>query len=231
MPRAMPPRRKSSAPIVRRNTVRLPDDVARRVRAGHPWVFREMLGPRREEAGTVLDLVDQDGEPLGRGLYEPDGSIAVRILTRDPRRAVDGELVADRVRGAIALRRRLSAWDSLEHLRLINGEGDGLPGVVVERYGRYLVVQLFTTAFQQLRDALLDTLVAELQPAAIYEQRRHRSLGGEAPRQAAAELVRGDAAPVELEVREDDLKFWVDVTSPLSTGLFADLREGRRAVR
>jgi len=65
----------------------------------------------------------------------------------------------------------------------------------------------------------------------VYEQRRYRSLAGEAPRQAAAELVRGPAAPVELEVKEDDLTFVVDVTSPLSTGLFADLREGRRAVR
>jgi 23S rRNA (cytosine1962-C5)-methyltransferase len=190
-----------------------------------------MLGPRREDAGTVIDLVDQDGEPLGRGLYDPDGAIAVRILTRDLGRAVDATLIADRVRGAIALRRRLLDWDRLEHLRLVNGEGDGLPGVVVERYGAYLVVQLYTTAYDKLRDALLDALVAELQPKAIYEQRRYRSLGGEAPRQAAAELVRGDAAPVELEVREDDLKFWVDVTSPLSTGLFADLREGRRAVR
>jgi 23S rRNA (cytosine1962-C5)-methyltransferase len=190
-----------------------------------------MLGPRREEAGTVLDLVDMDGEGLGRGLYEPEGAIAVRVLTRDVRRPIDGELVAERVRGAIALRKKLCDWDRLEHLRLINGEGDGLPGVVVERYGSFLVVQLFTTAFAALHDALLDTLVAELAPTGIYEQRRHRSLGGEAPRQAAAELVRGSVAPVEFEIREDDLKFWVDVTSPLSTGMFADLREGRRAVR
>jgi len=73
--------------------------------------------------------------------------------------------------------------------------------------------------------------MAELSPKAIYEQRRHRSLGGEAPRQVAAELVRGAAAPVDFEVPEDDLRFDVDVTAPLSTGLFADLREGRRAVR
>ena len=72
---------------------------------------------------------------------------------------------------------------------------------------------------------LLSTPGTEVQPAAIYEQRRYKSLGGEAPKQAAAELVRGDAAPVELELREDDLKLWVDVTSPLSTGLFADLRD------
>ena len=73
--------------------------------------------------------------------------------------------------------------------------------------------------------------MTELAPTGIYEQRRYRSLSGEAPRQAGAELVRGVAAPVEFEIREDDLRFWVDVTSPLSTGMFADLREGRRAVR
>jgi 23S rRNA (cytosine1962-C5)-methyltransferase len=95
-------------------------------------------------------------------------------------------------------------------------------------------VQLFSAALAAaagLHEALLDALEAELAPKAIYEQRRHRSLGGEAPRQAAAELVRGAAAPVELEIPEDDLKFGVDVTAPLSTGLFADLREGRRAIR
>jgi 23S rRNA (cytosine1962-C5)-methyltransferase len=230
------PRRKpAGAPIVRRHTVRLGAEVARRVRAGHPWIYREALGPRplREEPGTVMDLVDPEGEPVGRGLYEPEGAIAVRVWTRDGRRAVDAALVAERVRSAIALRRRLCDWDALEHLRLVNGEGDGLPGIVVERYGDHLVVQLFSAAPGDagLRDALLDALVAELAPRAIYEQRRYRPLGGEAPRQAAAELVRGQTAPVEIEVREDDLRFWIDVTSPLSTGLFCDLRDGRRAVR
>jgi 23S rRNA (cytosine1962-C5)-methyltransferase len=230
-PRRKPP----GAPIVRRNTVRLSGEVARRVRAGHPWVYREALGPRplRDAPGAVIDLVDADGEPIGRGLYESEGGIAVRVVTRDPRRAIDGSLIAERVRAAIAHRRRLCDWEAFEHLRLVHGEGDGLPGVVVERYGAYLVVQLFSAAIAEagLRDALLDTLVAELAPCAIYEQRRHRSLGGEAPRQAAAELVRGEAAPVELEVREGDLRFWVDVTAPLSTGLFADLRRGREVVR
>jgi 23S rRNA (cytosine1962-C5)-methyltransferase len=230
-PRRKPP----GAPIIRRNTVRLAPDVARRIRAGHPWVYREALGPRplREEPGATIDLVDLDGEPVGRGLYEVDGAIALRVFTRDPRRSIDAELVTDRVKAAVALRRRLCDWDALGHLRLVNGEGDGLPGVVVERYADYLVVQLFSSSLADagLRDALLDALVAEVAPKAIYEQRRFRPLGGEAPRQAAADLVRGSAAPVELEVREDDLRFWVDVTSPLSTGLFADLREGRRAVR
>jgi 23S rRNA (cytosine1962-C5)-methyltransferase len=220
-------------PIVRKNTVRLSPDVAHRIRAGHPWVYREALGPRpiAPEPGTTIDLVDPDGEVVGRGLYDADSAIAVRVFVRRADATIDAELIAARVKQAVALRTRLLDTSKLGAIRLINGESDGLPGIAVDRYNDYLVVQLFTGAVANLRDALYNTLEAELEPAAIYEQRRYKSLGGEAPRQAAAELVRGNAAPVELEVIEDDLKFYVDVTAPLSTGLFADLREGRRAVR
>jgi 23S rRNA (cytosine1962-C5)-methyltransferase len=225
-------RRPPGGPIVRRNTVRLPHDVARRVRLGHPWIYREALGarPLREEPGAVLDLVDPDGEPIGRGLFEPEGAIAIRVITRDDR-AVDAGLCAERVKAAIALRRRFFDFDKQQSMRVINSEGDGLPAIVVERYGDYLVTQLFSQSVEALVPAVYDALEAELKPKAIYEQRRYRSLGGEAPRQAAAELVRGAAAPVELEVKEGDLAFWCDVTAPLSTGLFADLRVGRAAVR
>jgi 23S rRNA (cytosine1962-C5)-methyltransferase len=220
-------------PIVRKNTVRLPGDVAHRIRAGHPWVYREALGPRPlfAEPGTAIDCVDEDGEFVGRGLYDADSAIALRVFVRKPDIAIDGKLIRERVRAAIALRRKVIDLDKLGSARLVNAESDGLPGIVVERYGDYHVIQLFTGAVLGLRDGLYDALEAELAPRAIYEQRRFKSLGGEAPRQAAAELVRGAAAPVELEIKEDDLTFVVDVTAPLSTGLFADLREGRRAVR
>jgi 23S rRNA (cytosine1962-C5)-methyltransferase len=223
----------AGAPIVRKNTIRLNHDIAHRVRIGHPWVYREALGPRplQVEAGTPIDLIDEEGEFVGRGLHDSDSSIAVRVFTRRADAAIDAAMVAERVRSAVAMRRRVVDWNALQALRIINAESDGLPGIVVEKYHQYLVVQLFSSAVVGLRDALYDALVAELAPLAIYEQRRYRSLGGEAPRQTAAELVRGNPAPVEFEVKEDDLSFWVDVTSPLSTGLFADLREGRRAVR
>ncbi|MGE0872316.1 MAG: class I SAM-dependent rRNA methyltransferase [Kofleriaceae bacterium] len=217
---------------MRKNTVRLAGDVARRIAAGHPWVYREAVGRALSaEPGAPIDLVDDEGEFVGRGLYDSDSVIAVRVFTRNQDAAIDGALLHQRVRSAVALRRRIVDFERLGCLRVINAESDGLPGIVVERYGDYLVVQLFTGAIAMLRDELYNALEAELSPKAIYEQRRYRSLGGEAPRQAAAELVRGNPAPVEIEVAEDDLKFIVDVTSPLSTGLFADLREGRRAVR
>ncbi len=221
------------APIVRKNTVRLPGDVAARISAGHPWLYREALGPRpiTPEPGTQIDLVDPDGEFVGRGLYDADSAIAVRVFVRNPDTAIDGKLIRDRVKAAVALRKRVLEFDKLNNMRLVNGESDGLPGIVVERYADYLVIQLYSAAVAHLREDLYDALMDELAPKAIYEQRRYRSLGGEAPRQAGADLVRGSAAPVELEVKENDLTFVVDVTAPLSTGLFADLREGRRAVR
>jgi 23S rRNA (cytosine1962-C5)-methyltransferase len=221
------------APIVRKNTVRLAGDVAHRVRTGHPWVYREALGPRplAPEPGTSIDLVDDDGEFVGRALYDADSTIALRVLTRNPAVQIDGALIRERLKAAIALRARVVDPAKLGATRVVNAESDGLPGIVVDRYGDYIVVQLFTSAVTALRDPLYDAIVDELAPKAIYEQRRYKSLGGDAPRQAGADLVRGSAAPVELEVVEDDLTFVVDVTSPLSTGLFADLREGRRAVR
>jgi 23S rRNA (cytosine1962-C5)-methyltransferase len=226
------PRRAPGLPLVRKNTVRLAPDIAQRIAAGHPWLYREALGPRpvAPPPGTPIDLIDPDGEFVARGLYDADSAIAVRVFARNPEVAIDRALVDARVAGAVALRARVVP-KALQAIRVINGESDGLPGIAVDRYGDYLVVQLFTAAVAGLRDALYDALERALSPIAIYEQRRYKSLAGDAPRQAAAELVRGTVAPIELEVGEDDLRFYVDVTAPLSTGLFADLREGRRAVR
>lgn len=229
-PRRRPHR---DAPIIRRNTVRLPIDVARHVRAGHPWVYREALGPRPlvVEPGTVIDLVDADGDLVGKGIYDADSVIAIRVLTRRADGVIDADMVADRVRAALSLRKRIYGPELIDAMRIINSEGDGLSGIVVDKYKDYLVVQLYSSAVMPLREGLYKALLDELAPKGIYEQRRFRSLGGEAPRQAAAELVRGVAAPVEIEVKEGDLTFIVDVTAPLSTGLFMDLREGRAAVR
>ena len=229
--RRSPSRNKRPAPIVRRGTVRLQHEVARRIRAGHPWVYREAMGSRpfKAQPGSSVELVDWDGDFVGRGIYDGETAISVRVMTRDPKEQIGPELIAQRVREAIALRKRFLDWERCGCMRLINAEADGLPAIVVERYGDYLVTQLYTSSVTGQRDALYDALCDQLSPAAIYEQKRFRPLAGEAPR-SGAELVRGKPAPIEIEVREGDLKFWVDVTAPLSTGLFADLRPGRQAV-
>ncbi len=219
--------------MVRRGTLRLPHEVARRIRLGHPWVYREAIDPRRvvnEQPGNPVELVDWDGDFVGRGLYDGETAIAVRVMTRDERAEVGPELVRRHARAAIAMRRRFLDFDAEQSMRLVNGESEGLPAVFVDRYADYLVVQVYSSAALRLLPPLYDFLMQELAPRAIYEQRRFKSLGGDAPPRAAAELVRGDPAPIEVEVREGDLRFGVDVTAPLSVGLFADLRLGRRAV-
>jgi 23S rRNA (cytosine1962-C5)-methyltransferase len=211
--------------------VRVPGDVATRLRAGHPLVFREALGgrPMREGPGDLIDVLDPAGELVARGLFDPSGPVALRVFSRDPREGIDGEALARRVEGARRLRERLGVFEASSAHRLIHGEGDGVPAISVDRYGDFLVSILYSAAAEVLAAPLYDALEAAYHPTAIYEQTRYRPQSGEGPR-TPAQLKRGSAAPVELEVVEHGARFLVDVTAPLSTGLFPDLREGRRAV-
>jgi len=205
-------------------------EVARRVRYGHPWVYREALGKRvlSEAPGDVIELVDPDGEFVARGIVDGHSPIAVRIVSRARRERIDADAMAARVRSAVQLRKSQGLWDEHTCLRLVNAESDEVPAVSVDRYGEFALVQLYSPAMDPHLDAICDGLKPE-SFTGIYLQRRYRSLSGDAP-PGGAELIRGKAAPVELEVREKDLRFYCDVTAPLSTGLFGDLRSGREVI-
>lgn len=217
-------------PRIRRGTIRVSDDIAWRLRAGHPWVFRDSLGgrPMREAAGDVLDVVDDAGAFVARGLFDPTGPIAIRIFSRHAGTLLDAASIRTRVERAKRLRELLLDRD-LTAYRVIHGEADGLPGIAVERHDEYLVAHVYSPVIEPLRPAIYDALTEAWRPRAIYEQRRYRPQTGEGPR-APAELVRGEPAPVEIQVRENGLLFGVDVTAPLGTGLFVDLRLGRQAI-
>lgn len=226
---ALPP------PRVRRGTLRVPFEAAFRLRGGHPWVFRDTLGSRPVHAacGEIIDILDLEGAFVGRGIYDTDGAIAVRMLSRDPDESIDVAAFTRRVRAAAQLRSQVlpatTEGGALTAYRVIHGEGDFLPGITVDRYGDFLVIHLYSSALEPHLPVLLDALAEVYHPRGVYLQRRFRPLGGEGPREPA-ELVRGVAAPPEVEVSEGGLRFGVDVTSPLSTGLFLDLRLGRQAV-
>jgi len=236
---AGPPR---GEPRVRRGTVRVGGDVAWRVRAGHPWVYRDALAGRAlpEPAGAEIDLVDPAGGFVARALYDPDGAIALRVFAREPGVRLDGGTIRARVAAARRLRERLLP-PSLTAYRVVHGEGDGLPGVAADRYGDFIVLQLFSAALLPLAPLVREALSATWAPRSIYEQHRFRPQTGEGPREPA-QLVAGEVAPIEVEVAEPappgiatgagdaPVKFVVDVTAPLGTGLFLDLREGRAAV-
>jgi len=213
---------------------RLSPDIAARVRSGHPWIFRDALGSRgvTEPTGSVVELISGNQEFVGRGYVDQEHAIAVRMLTRNPgERVVPGAGVIG-VRFARALQLRWILWAGQpmpSAMRLFSGESEGLPGVTVDRFGEFVVVQWLSQGALSWRDELYDAIEATAKPRVIYEQRRFRPLAGQAPPEPAVR-ARGDEAPLEIVVEDGGCRFGVDVTAPLGVGLFPDMRLGWTAV-
>ena len=221
------------APGVRSRGAKVNTHVARWVRAGHPWIFRDgLLRPLDGVApGAVLAVADPDGNHLGHALYEPSGAVALRMISRDPKFAWTPDQMLARIRAASAHRARYVEPSFVGAARLIHADADGFPGLAVDRYGDFLLIYKYAAAVDSYLDELVPLLEQEFSPAGIYLQDRTRSVTPEeSQKRPPASLVAGKVAPPEFEVEEDGLKFLVDVTAPVSPGLFLDLREGRRLV-
>ena len=213
-------------------------DLARHLRAGHPWVFRKAIerAPRGLEAGAIVDVVEQ-GRFVARGYYDPRSAIAVRILTREAAEQVDEAFWRRRVARAAAMRAELVSGTTA--YRLVHGESDGLPGVVVDRYGRFAVLKLYSAGLTPWRGAIVEAVRAAGGGAA----ERAEPLAGvygrdEIPRDeeddAAAPQGRtlwGADPPEHVEIDEHGMRLLVDVRRGQKTGLFLDQRENRRLVR
>lgn len=228
------PRQKAPGVKMRVGQYRLSPDIAARLRAGHPWVFRDALGSRgvAEPTGSVVDLISGNQEFVGRGFVDQEHAIAVRLLTRDPGERVAPGAGVVGLRFARALQLRWILWAGQPPpaaMRLFTGESEGLPGVTVDRYGDFVVVQWLSAGALPWRDELYDAIEATAKPRGIYEQRRVRPLAGQAPPEPATR-ARGDEAPLEVVVDDGACRFGVDVTAPLGVGLFPDMRLGWAAV-
>lgn len=197
---------------------------------GHPWVYSGAVA--REEGtyqpGDVIDVADAEGRFIGRGFINPRSQIRVRMVTtRDE--AVDKHLIARRVQEAISLRARLLMPSTETNAyRLINSEGDGLPGLVVDVYNDVCAVQ-FTALGMKLREVeVYDALSELLKPRAIVEV----SAGGFAQVEgfaSATRAVRGDdGAAASVRCRENGIQLEVDPLHGQKTGMFLDQRENRR---
>ncbi|MGB1276548.1 MAG: class I SAM-dependent rRNA methyltransferase, partial [Nannocystaceae bacterium] len=217
----------SSRPTVRRATVKVPDNVARLVRAGHPWIFRATVRRSLEELPTdrPVPVIDDSGYSIGWGLVEPEGAIGVRMISSEETLQWDAEEIERRVRTANQLR---EATGSLNNAcRLIHGEADGFPGLAVDRLGEFLLIYKYSRVAETYIDDLVPVLASVFEPAGIYMQDRVRPVKA-GDRRPPAFHLHGKTAAGEFTVDEDGLSFFVDVTAPVSPGLFLDLREGRR---
>jgi 23S rRNA (cytosine1962-C5)-methyltransferase len=211
--------------------LQLQKDLARHLRAGHPWVFRKAVekAPKGLAAGAIVDVTDGD-RFVARGYYDPHSAITVRILTREPAEAVDAVFWRRRVARAVALRRELVRGTT--GMRLVHGESDGLPGVVADRYDRFAVLKLYSAGLSPHRAAIVDALREEVEGlAGVYgrdEIPRDDDDEGGAP---AGRVLWGAEPPERIEIDEHGMKVLVDVRRGQKTGHFLDQRDNRRMVR
>ena len=194
---------------------------AERWRRGHPWIYRSDVREGGAEAGAVR-VVDGAGNVAGMALWSPASTISLRMLTADER-AIDDGFWRERIEAAVAYREAL-APDATAY-RLVHAEADGLPSLVVDRYGEVLVVQLLSAGLETFRAPIVAALEARLAPAGILARnnvpvREYESL----PR--SVELLSG-TVPETVEVREGGVRYLAAPWTGQKTGAFLDQRENR----
>ena len=203
----------------------------RRLRAGHVWIFSNEVDvsvtPLRDfEAGEAVEVQDAGGRPLGTGYVNPHSLICGRVVSRDPRRPFGEGLIAERLATARALRERLFAEP---FYRLVYGDSDGLPGLVVDRYGEVLVAQFTTAGMERRQGAVVAALEALLSPRGIL-------LRNDSPVRELEGLERyvsvaSGSVPERVVVSEGEGRFEVPLATGQKTGWFFDQRDNRERLR
>jgi len=200
------------------------------VLAHHPWIFSGAVdrvegNPERGESVVVRDA---SGLALGWAAYSPTSSIRARMWNLDLAELVDGEYFSRRIGNAIARRSALVPPAETTALRLVHGESDGLPGLVVDRYADVLVAQILTAGAEFWRETIAEALVQLTGVKTIVERSDVdvRQLEGLEPRTG---MLRGEA-PGRVEIVENGMRFLVDVVNGQKTGFYIDQRRNRQRV-
>ncbi len=195
---------------------------------GHPWVFSGALASadREIEPGEVVLALSSSGSPLALGFFN-HGDIAFRLLTFDVSAIIDKDFWRRRIKNAFALRKKVIPPDT-DAYRLVNAEGDKMPGFVVDRYGDCLALGIGTAGIERWREELVELLVGEIGVKMVYERSegRSRKLEGLDDRIGPAFGL----APESMEILENGLRFEVDIQTGQKTGFFLDQRLSRELV-
>lgn len=200
------------------------------VRRRHPWIFSGAIGSGGEgvEPGASVRVLSHAGEFLAWASWSPQSQIRLRIWSFDEAQSIDSALIERRLEQAIGARRALGLMEA-DACRLVFGESDGLPGLVVDRYGNHLVCQFLAASSERWRDAVVAQLARALRPRGIYERSDSavRKKEGLPPRQG---LLSGDAPSPRLELRLDGLRELFDLANGQKTGGYLDQRFNRLRV-
>jgi 23S rRNA (cytosine1962-C5)-methyltransferase len=208
--------------------------LGRHLRGGHPWVFRRALERvPKIPPGSVVDLTE-GGKFVARGYFDPHSAIAVRVLTLDSRDTIDLGFFRRRVAAAWAMRQELLELADTDSFRLLHGEGDGLPGVVVDLYASHAVLKLYSAGLTPYRAIVVEALRLEVPGLKSVigrdELGRDDAEGGDEEK-GKGRVLWGQPAPELIPIRERSATFLVDAYRGQKTGFFLDQRENRSLVR
>jgi 23S rRNA (cytosine1962-C5)-methyltransferase len=197
-----------------------------RLRLGHPWVYRSDVRSAQAEAGAIVRVMDERGRFHGRAFYSDKSQIAVRLLTRE-NVPVDRAFFTERLRRAAAYRE--TVVENTDAYRLVHGEADLLPSIVIDRYGDYLVMQTLSQASERQKDLIVEILVELFSPEGILERNDPKVRLLEGLPQSVS-VLRGDV-PAEILAKENGITFVYDLAKGQKTGSFLDQRENHWAAR
>ena len=213
-------------------TAHLKEAGERSIQRRHPWIFAGAIGriEGSPQSGETLALKDRKGQIIGWGAYSPTSQIAIRLWSVDPKASIDRSFLRKRLERAIAMRAALLPDAFSQGCRLIHGESDGLPGLIIDRYGDFLVLQSLSAGIERWKPEIVSLLQEILPLRGIYERsdvevRKKEGL----PLQSG--LLTGEEPPPYIEMQEGGLRYLIDIRQGHKTGYYLDQRANRIALQ
>ena len=213
-------------------TLKLKKGREKAVLRRHPWIFSGAVNiiSGEPEPGETIAVTDSNGKFLAWGAYSPQSQIRARIWSWDENQVVNQDFITERIKSAVNLREKWIDSDQTSAFRLIHAESDNLPGLIVDRYNDYLVVQILSAGIERWRDEITQVLVDLVDPAGIYERSdvTVRNLEGLEERKGS---LFGKTPNRPILITENGIKFKVDLMEGQKTGFYLDQRENRQFCR
>ncbi|KAA5532365.1 class I SAM-dependent rRNA methyltransferase [Taibaiella lutea] len=201
--------------------------ISSRIADGHPWIFGNEIGDEdgAYEPGDIVDVFSSNGSFVGRGYINPASQIKVRLLTRNQQEQINDEFFYNKILKAWNYRKKLGY---IENCRLIFGEADELPALVIDKFNDYLVIQTLSLGIERWKGAIVNALNTIFRPKGIYERNDVPVRELEGMQQIKGFL--SEPFDTNIIINENGLKFHVDLVNGQKTGYFLDQQDNRRAI-
>jgi 23S rRNA (cytosine1962-C5)-methyltransferase len=202
--------------------------IAQRIANGHPWIFANEVEKQEgdPQAGDIVEVYFFDGKFAGKGYFNPQSQIIARLLTQDRKAEINDAFFLNKIRECWNYRQKLGYT---ENCRLVFGEADGLPQLIIDKFNDYFVIQTIALGIDQWKPALVKALQTVFKPKGIYERNDVpvRELEG-LPQQKG---FLSEPFDTKIIINENGLKFHVDIENGQKTGYFLDQQDNRRAIQ